>query len=1272
MKKLFELSVPLSAFICCLFFVSVAEAQTYWGTMGGGLTIEEATSVALDPSQNTVATGYFTGSAVFQGQTLNSAGLSDIFVAKYNPGGTLMWAVRLGGVSNERATSVACDNFGNIFITGYFYGTFTAGAQTLTSTGQQDVFLIKMNPAGQVVWARRGGGTQADIANDVAVDNTGAPVIIGQYSGTATFGATSITGQAEDVFVTKYDSAGTVQWVKNGTAPAVDRGFAVSCDQNNNVVATGQFSQTITFDVTHPNTSNNSVFVIKFNAAGAEQWFRIIGGATSNISNDIGCDNSGNVYVTGDFTGNLFFFPNLGVPLTNPYPNRIFVAKYDPQGSLLWSEADGSSSEISSKAIAVGTNSFYITGYFKCKFSEYADQYGQGTFNSVGYKDCFASQYNLSGSRQWARQWGGKKDDESNSVSVRGTTRPVFAGSFECNLNIPATGSGSFFPAGILNSPNQSGTCGDNNYNIYNAFMATGNKDVFIGGFVDPSRQPYDYYHRTSTACNLPFVGGCINNNTGDHTSCLGDSVTACGNVVLHASTQTGTDTAACAGVGPNYNYQWSSGATADNINVITSGYRSVVQTTEDGCFSSSDTIYVNIKPLPPKPAVSDNQGVNSHDIFPDEVRVCLPAQVVLSADPQPGVSISWQGGTPGSNTFTAPATGVYFVTSTGANGCTSQTAVSVVYESTLQPIDPQLFLMGDADGNDSITVCGNMPVYLGIFDMIANPAQLPATIPNLNGSCTFLPSGTFGNVVDVPPFLGYSYVSAILPQSDTYICNCSFEYYNSCDTLYYTVSDTFYVDVLPYPQVDVEITGPSALCPGQVGYYGASGGTNYVWYALTVYNNGFDTIGVNSTQLIYVASFETSANGCSASDFDTLSVTVVSQPVLTVNPSSGVICPNDSVQLVCSGPGLVQWFGPGGMLSDTTHSIYVTTPGSYYCNVIFNSGCTLLTNTIVITEFSSPFLTTSKPPLICAENDSVQISVVVSGQTSIQWVNPPGATGTSVYVSDSGWYFCQVQSQCGTLLTDSIYVQVNDPKAQILDPLSNSLCAGDTIVLYAQQGPYTYVWQPGGSAADSLVVIEEGSYNVTITDTLGCKNQSADILIDLINDDDFVPDATDVPFCAPGAVEIYASGNGTISWYASETDTTALFVGNPYITPVLQQTSVFYLDLSTNGCYGKKIAVIAEEMPCDSISVPNVFTPNGDGINDYIDFSLFGLTCFEIYIYNRWGELVFDSQTINTIWYGQTNHNTQLVAGAYYYILKYCPQDSDAKEQKGIFHIFK
>lgn len=1256
-----------------MLFPFVSYTQTYWGTQGGGLTIEEAASVALDPLLNTVATGYFTGSTSFQGQTLTSAGLSDVFVSKYDPAGTLIWARRLGGTNNERATSVACDNFGNIFITGYFFGTFTAGSQTLTSSGQQDVFLVKMNAAGQVIWARRGGGSMADIANDVAVDNTGAPVIIGQYSGTAAFGATSITGVAEDVFVTKYDSAGTVQWVKNGTAPAVDRGFAVSCDQNNNVVATGQFSQTITFDATHPNTSNNSIFVIKFNAAGNEQWFRIIGGATSSISHDIGCDNTGAVYVTGDFTGNLFFFPNLGTPLTNTYSNRIFLARYDASGNLLWSEADGSDSEISAKGLAVGSNGVYITGYFKCKMNEYADQYGQGTFNSVGYKDCFAALYNLSGSRQWARQWGGKKDDESNSVAVSGTTRPVFCGSFECNLNIPsATANGSFIPTQVTLAPNIPGTCSDPDYNRYNSFMAIGNKDVFVGGLVNPARQPYDYYHRTSAACNLPFVKGCINDVVGDHSSCLGDSVTACGNVILHASTQTGNDSTACAGIGPNYTYQWSTGGTNDNINVVNSGLRSVKQTTEDGCFSSSDTIYVNIKPLPPKPTVTDNQGVNNNALFPEEVRVCRPAQVVLTSSTPPGTTISWGGNPPGVNPITAPNNGTYTVTATGANGCTQQTLVAVIYEDSLINIDPTLFLMGDADGNDSITVCGNMPVYLGIFDLISNPGQLPIPIPNIDGQCTFSPSGTIGNVVDVPPFMGYSYVSAILPQSGTYTCNCNIKYYNSCDTLLYTTSDTFYVDVLPYPQVDVEITGPSSLCPGQVGYYGASGGSNYTWYANYVYTNGFDTIGVNSTQLLYVASFESLPNGCTASDFDTLTVTVVSQPAITTNPASAVICPNDSVEILCSGPGVVQWSGPGGILSDSTHSIYVTTPGSYFANVIFNPGCTLLTNTVVVTEFSSPFLTTDKPPLICAQNDSVQISVVVSGQTSIQWINPPGATGTSVYVSDSGWYYCEVVSQCGTIATDSIYVKVNDPKAQILDPVTDQLCAGDTIVLYAQQGPYIYNWQPGGNTADSLLVTEEGTYHVTVTDTLGCSNQSEDMNIDLINDEDFVPDADDVEFCKPNAVEIFAEGSGIISWYATETDTAALFVGNPFVTPVLQGATVYYVDLSLNGCYGKKIAVQAIDVPCDSIPVPNVFSPNGDGINDFIDFSLFGLTCFEIYIYNRWGELVFDSDDVNTIWYGQSNNGSKLVSGAYYYILEYCPQNGDKKKQHGIFHIFK
>lgn len=1260
--------------VFCIFTTSL-NAQTYWGSRSGGLTIEEANSVCTDLNGNTYVTGYFTGSCTFQSQTVNSSGLSDVFVAKYSPTGALTWVIRLGGNNNDRGNGIACDASGNVYVTGYFYGSAGFGSYTLNSFGQQDAFLAKLDASGTVLWVKQGGGTGADLSNDVTTDNLGNAIIIGTYNGNATFGAYNINSQSDDIFIVKYDASGTEQWVKNGTAPNSDMGFAISCDQNNNVVATGQFSQTITFDVTHPNTTNNSIFVVKFNAAGQEQWFNIIGGATNNISHDIGCDNSGNVYVTGDFTGNLYFFPNLATPLTNPYPNRIFIAKYSSAGALQWSQCDGSDSEVSSTSIAVSSTGLNIAGNFKCKFSEYADQYGQGIFNSVGFNDCFTALYDLSGNRQWMRQWGGKKDDYCHGITYDNNSKPVFCGSFECNLSIPSMPGWLFYPNYTDTAPSPANTCGDPNYYLYQSFTAIGNKDIFVGRFIDPTRKPYDYYYRNSTSCNLPFVPGCINDQPGNDFYCSGNTVQICGNIPLFAATKTDySSQPSCHGIGPDYTYLWSTGATSSTLNVLTAGNYSVTITTADGCFSSSDTIYADVLQTPQRPLISDNAGVNQNAVFPDSVLICAPGSVTLTAGGTNGNNFQWSGGTPNNPNLVVTSTGNYTVVVTGPNGCVDSNTVRVVFENPLPPIAPELFLFNDPDHNDSIIVCEDTPIFLGIYDTIANPNMLPAVVPNLTGSCTFTPYNLTGSVVSNPTYAGYTYTTTNPTQTATYVCDCDFIYANSCDTVHYNASYTFYVEVLPAPQVDIVLTGPSILCPGETGYYAASGSSSYVWFANSVYTNNFDTIGVNTAQTVYVSTSVQGPNGCWGYDSESLAVSVATQPQLNVTPATGIICPNDSVQLTCSGPGQVLWYGPSGLMADTAHVIYVDVPGSYYSAVIMNPTCTLLTNTIVITQYTTPFLSSDKPPIICSHNDSITLNVVTSQFSTVQWINPPGETGFSVTVDNGGWYICSILTPCGNTVIDSIYIAELNPQAGIANLEDSLFCDGDTITLHAIQGPYTYLWSPNAETTDSILVFTPGTFYVEVTDTMGCKNSSDPFPVSLINDQSFVPIINDKEFCPDDQVLLVATvaGFGTVSWYADINDSIFIWQGDTFLTPVLSNSVTYYLDLSYDGCYGVKIPVEILALECDSLVIPDVFTPNGDGTNDGIDFSLPGGTCFNLYIYNRWGGLIFESHELNTIWYGESVTGSKLVEGVYFYVVDYCPKDLPPKKQAGFIHLFE
>lgn len=134
-------------FIALLHIFALSKAQPFWFSNYGGMGNDEALDIASDNAGNYVVTGYFTQSVTFGTTVLITSSVSDIFIARYSASGTLLWAKKAGGSGADRGYSVRCDAAGNSYITGYFNGTATFGAFTLTAhAGSQDIFVAKPMP----------------------------------------------------------------------------------------------------------------------------------------------------------------------------------------------------------------------------------------------------------------------------------------------------------------------------------------------------------------------------------------------------------------------------------------------------------------------------------------------------------------------------------------------------------------------------------------------------------------------------------------------------------------------------------------------------------------------------------------------------------------------------------------------------------------------------------------------------------------------------------------------------------------------------------------------------------------------------------------------------------------------------------------------------------------------------------------------------------------------------------------------------------------------
>lgn len=237
--------------------------------------------IAVDGSNNVLITGLFTGTTDFDPGPgtyyLTPGNFGDIFVAKLNESGNFVWAKQFKSNVECEGHAIALDESGNIYTTGYFKGTtdFDPGAGTynLTSAGAFDIFVSKLDESGNFVWASAMGGISNDYGYAIKVDAKGSVYTVGSFFETADFdpgpGIVNLTSAgATDIFISKLNSSGNFEWVRQVGGTLYDNCFSLAIDAASNLYLTGSFDGVVDFD---PGSSVNTlstkggldVFVLK-------------------------------------------------------------------------------------------------------------------------------------------------------------------------------------------------------------------------------------------------------------------------------------------------------------------------------------------------------------------------------------------------------------------------------------------------------------------------------------------------------------------------------------------------------------------------------------------------------------------------------------------------------------------------------------------------------------------------------------------------------------------------------------------------------------------------------------------------------------------------------------------------------------------------------------------------------------------------------------------------------------------------------------------------
>jgi len=438
-----------------------------WAKSVEGNDFDYCYSVATDANGNIYITGEFANSTITFGDSVFTSigSSSDLFIAKYDSSGDVLWARKVGGLGNEAGRSIIVDVNSNLFLTGYFYSpTLTFGNTTLINNGGAgicDVFVAKYDSEGNVLWAKSGDGNTSDWSYGATTDQFGNVCITGEFhSPSITFGNITLTNAGNgNIFVVKYDSLGILQWAKSAGGSYYDQGFAITSDEVGNVYVTGEFSSdSLLFGSdTLFNAGLADIFIAKYDQAGNILWVKSASGKFSDFAYGITYD-SGNLFLTGFFDSPSLPFDT--ITLTNAGIRDVFVVKYDTSGNVIWAKSSGGNAEDWGYSISTDENSnVWVTGYFKSNMMTFDSN---NTLANSGGKDVFISKYDSDGNIIWVNAVGSNDDDEGLAIASNKNGSIYVAGNFKSSTisfgttTLTNNGSNDIFIGKLGNSTNTS------------------------------------------------------------------------------------------------------------------------------------------------------------------------------------------------------------------------------------------------------------------------------------------------------------------------------------------------------------------------------------------------------------------------------------------------------------------------------------------------------------------------------------------------------------------------------------------------------------------------------------------------------------------------------------------------------------------------------------------------------------------------------------------------------------------------------------------------
>jgi len=742
------------------------------------------------------------------------------------------------------------------------------------------------------------------------------------------------------------------------------------------------------------------------------------------------------------------------------------------------------------------------------------------------------------------------------------------------------------------------------------------------------------------------------------------------------------------------YQYSWSNGSSGQNINNVVAGNYSVTVKDANAC------------------SVSISNSITQ----PSQLQVALNGTDLSCNGGSTGaITIAVTGGTPGyfydwSNGSTAAninnlGAGNYSVTVKDAQNCSVLSSVNITQPSALavQTTAVNVSCNGNNDGSVNLQVSGGTGAYsyawsnlatsqqishlgAGVYGVTVKDANLCSAVASANitqpGVLSVTSSQTNYACAAKPGLIDLNVAGGTAPY--TYLWQDGSNLQNrinlSAGSYQVTVTDQHHcsqstsISVAAIPAMNVNLVTTNEHCFGDAdGGISANvtGGTqpyNYRWSNASTASGISEVVANNYSVVI------SDANGCSVS-----SNTNVSQPpAITISPTVvPVTCfgmNNGSVHLLVTGgtPAYTYAWNNGS----TNQNMAGLTAGNYHVIVTDAGNCTALNN-IIVTQPAQMVISSNISNVGCSGQNDGSISLTTAGGTPPYLYNWSSSNEKTAVIDSlsSGSYAVTVNDNNGCTITSTFNILPSVPLVAI-STAQNASCTGVnngsvSVVVSGGTLPYNYVWSNGQSSSIATD-LASGAYEVTVTDAKGCSVETGASIAASYELSVHASASSNVT--NGGAIQLSATSTpdhgNAYSWGPVNYVSCGTCASTEAVPP---QTTLFTVNVTdANGCKAVD-TITVDVITGTTIFIPNVFTPNDDGVND--QFKIYGdlsnINYFDMVVFDRWGEKVYESNDPNFEWFGAYK-GQPAPTGVYVYVASMVFNDGSRKEYKGSLTLLK